>query len=301
MRFGMDGAPDWALWQSFLAVVEAGSLSAAAVRLGQTQPTLGRQIRRLEADLGLALFTRAPRGLIPTEAALALVPRARAMAEAAQALSRAAAGQDSGPGGTVRLTASRMVALHVLPPVIADLRRAHPQVQIELVASDTSENLLFREADLALRMYRPRQLDIVARHLGDMPLCLCAADTYLARHGVPDGVEALLQHAFVGYDRSDAIIAGMRAAGLAASRAMFAVRCDDQPTYWALVCAGAGLGFGQRPLVRDTPGLREIPLPGGIEIPPLPVWLATPADLRRIPRVALVWDWLARAMVPIVS
>lgn len=297
----MAESPDWSLWQSFLAVVETGSLSAAAARLGLTQPTLGRQIRRLESDLGLALFTRAPRGLIATEAAQALIPRARAMAEAAQALSLAAAGQDAGTSGTVRITASRMVSLHLLPGVIADLRADHSDIQIELVPSDITENLLFRAADIALRMYRPRQLDIVARHLGDLPLCLCAADSYLARHGLPGDLVSLSRHRFVGYDRSDVIVEGMRAAGLPVTRDWFAVRCDDQPTYWALVCAGAGLGFGQRPMVQATPGVQEVPLPPGVSIPALPVWLATPADLRRTPRVALVWDRLAQALAPIVS
>jgi len=297
----MDKSPDWTLWQAFLAVADTGSLSAAAARLGSSQPTLGRQIRRLESDLGLTLFTRAPRGLIPTDTAQALIPRARALAEAAQALSLSAAGHDDSAGGTVRITASHMVALHVLPPIIAALRLDHPDLTIELVPSDTTENLLFREADIALRMYRPQQLDIVARHLGDIPICLCAAETYLARHGAPRTPSDLMQHGFVGYDRSDAIIQGMRAAGLPATKAMFVVRCDDQPTYWELVRAGAGLGFGQRQMAQATPGIVILPLPAEIALPVLPVWLATPADLRRVPRVARVWDRLASALAPLLS
>ncbi len=282
-------------------MADTGSLSAAAVRLGLTQPTLGRQIKRLEADLGLALFKRVARGLIPTDTAQMLIPRARALSEAAQALALVAAGQDAGPGGTVRITASRMVALHLLPPIIAAMRADHPDLQIELLPSDTTENLLFRAADIALRMYRPRQLDIITRHLGDIPLCLCAADSYQTRHGAPVSAADLLRHRFVGYDRSEAILDGMRAAGLPATRAMFAVRCDDQPTYWELVRAGAGLGFGQRPMVQATPGVVVLPLPDGITIPALPVWLAAPAELRRVPRVALVWDRLADALVPSLS
>lgn len=301
MHMCMDKSPDWALWQAFLAVADTGSLSAAALRLGLTQPTLGRQIRRLESDLGLTLFTRVARGLKPTDTAQALIPRARAMATAAQALALTAAGHDANAGGTVRITASHMVALHILPPIIAALRADHPDVQIELVPSDTTENLLFREADIALRMYRPRQLDVVARHLGDIPICLCAAETYLARHGVPRSAGDLMQHGFVGYDQSDAIIQGMRDAGLQATRDMFVVRCDDQPTYWELVRAGAGLGFGQLPMARATPGIVVLPLPADIALPVLPVWLATPGELRRVPRVARVWDRLASALAPLLS
>ena len=160
-------SPDWTLTRSFLAVAETGSLSAAARRLGLSQPTLGRHIAEMEARTGLSLFARQPRGLAPTEAALTLLPHARAMAEAAAHLSLAAAGRDPALTGTVRLTASRIFAHHLLPPVLADLRRAEPGIEIELVPSDISENLLYRQADIALRMYRPTQPDLVARHLGD--------------------------------------------------------------------------------------------------------------------------------------
>ena len=297
----MTKLPHWSLLQSFLAVAETGSLSAAADRLGLTQPTLGRQIKRLEADLGLTLFTRAARGLLPTEAAQSLIPRARAMAEAAQGLSLAAAGHQEGIAGTVRLTASKMVTLHILPPILARLLAEHPELQIELAPSDTTENLLFREADIAIRMYRPRQLDNVAKHLGDIPLTLCAAKSYLAAHGAPQTAEDFANHAFVGYDRSDDILQGMRAAGFPATRDWFRIRCDDQPTYWELVRAGAGIGFGQRPMVNADPTMKALSLPPGITIPVLPIWLATPEALRHTPRISLVWQHLATHLAPFVS
>ena len=156
--------PDWTLTRSFLAVAETGSLSAAARQLGLSQPTLGRHVADLEAQLGMPLFQRAPRGLIPTTAALNLLPHARAMRDAAARLHLAAAGQTETLAGTVRLTASRIVAHYILPAIIAELRQAEPGIEVELVATDATENLLFHEADIALRMYRPTQLDIVALH-----------------------------------------------------------------------------------------------------------------------------------------
>lgn len=291
--------PDWSLIPAFLAAADTGSLSAAARRLGTSQPTIGRQIRQLEDQLDVALFTRHPRGLILSDHGLALLPAARDMQAAARALGLAAAGQDHGLRGTVRLTASQMVAHYILPPIIAQIRRAEPQITVDLVPSDSAENLLFREADIALRMFRSTQLDIVTRHLGDMPIAVFAARRYLDRHGRPETPEQMLTHALIGYDRSDLILRGMRDMGYPATRDWFAIRCDDQPTYFELVRAGCGLGFGQRHLIDRDPELEIIDL--NLPIPALPLWLAAPQATRHTPRIARVWDLLARALPAVLS
>ena len=177
--------PDWTLYRSFLAVAEHGSLSAAARHLALSQPTLGRHIAELEAALATALFTRVPRGLVLTDAGTAMLPAARQMRDAAAALALLAAGREGSLSGTVRLTASRVVSHYLLPPILADLRQKEPGIEIELVPSDSTENLLFREADIALRMYRPTQLDVVTRHLGDLGTAIYAARSFLDRHGRP--------------------------------------------------------------------------------------------------------------------
>ncbi|MEZ5911584.1 MAG: substrate-binding domain-containing protein [Paracoccaceae bacterium] len=178
---------------------------------------------------------------------------------------------------------------------MAALRVAEPRIAVEIVASDTSENLLFREADIAVRMYRPEQLDIISRHLGDMPLGLFASHSYLRRHGRPDGFEALKSHRFVGHDRNDTIIRGMRDVGWIVTRDWFMTRCDDQNTYWELVRAGCGLGFGLRALGGDDPDLVELPVPG-VTLPVLPVWLAAHEAIRHSPRIRRVWDALAEGL-----
>lgn len=290
----MDALTDWTLVRSFLAVAETGSLSAAARRLRLTQPTLGRHVAELEAALGLALFTRQPRGLAPTEAAAALLPHARAMAESAARLSLAAAGRESRLTGTVRLTASRVVAHHLLPPVLAGLRRAEPGIEIELVPSDTSENLLFREADIALRMYRPDQLEIVTRHLADLEMGIYAAPAFLDRHGRPDSLEALLALDFVGFDRSDLILRMMAGLGVVRRRGDFPVRCDDQVVFLNLLRAGLGVGGVLRVVGDADPALERIaPF---LVLPALPLWIAAPQALRAQPRVARVFDHLAGAL-----
>lgn len=287
---------DWTLTRSFLAVAESGSLSAAARRLGLSQPTLGRHIAEMEAALGLSLFTRQPRGLIPTEAAEALLPHARAMAESAARLALTAAGSDAALTGSVRLTASRIVAHHLLPPVLAELRLAEPGIEIDLVASDETGNLLYREADIALRMYRPTQEGTFARHLADLPTALYAARSFLDRHGRPETAEELLALDFVGFDRSDLILRMMASFGISRRREDFPLRCDDQIVYWNLVRAGLGIG-GMQSAIGDADPLVERVAPF-LPLPPLPLWLTAPEALRQTPRVRRVWDHLAAALQP---
>lgn len=288
----MDNA-DWTLTRSFLAVAETGSLSAAARTLALSQPTLGRHIADLEQRLGLALFTRQPRGLLPTEAATALLPHARAMREAAARFNLTAVGRGEGLAGTVRITASRIVAHHILPPMLAELHLTEPGIQIEIVPSDTSENLLFREADIALRMYRPTQLDVITSHLCDLPLALYATPSYIARMGMPQSHQDLFAHDFVGFDRSEQLIAIMRSFGMIRTRDDFALRCDDQIVYWSLVRAGCGIG-GMQTLIADADPtvVRIAPF---IALPALPIWLTAAEALRQSPRIRRVFDHLSRS------
>lgn len=289
-------ALDWTLVQAFLAVAEAGSLSGAARVLGMSQPTLGRHVRAIEAQLGLALFTRHARGLELTQAGAELMEPAREMRDAIHRIARYAAGKEAALAGTVRITASEMVSHHLLPPIIAGMRTDLPDVQLELAPSDTTENLLYREADIALRMYEPRQIDLVSRKLGEVGFGAYAARSYVARRGLPRGPDELAAHDLVGYDRSELILRGMHALGLEMRREDFSVRCDDQTNYWELVRAGCGIGFGQSAVALEDPEM--VPVPLGVEIPGLPVWIAAHRDLRHTPRVRAVWDALIAGLVP---
>lgn len=287
-------ALDWSLVQAFLAVAETGSLSGAARRLRMSQPTIGRHIKTIEDELGADLFKRQARGMALTDLATTLLEPARAMRDAAEALSRAAAGGETEMAGTVRITASLFVSHYILPKVIADIRRDHPEIQIDLVASDQSENLLFREADIAVRMYRPKQLDMVTRHIGDVRLGVFAAKSYVERRGSPTSQDDLLNHDIVGYDRNEEIIHGFRDAGIHVDRAFFPVRADNQTVYWELVRAGCGLGFSQVRAGQRDPDMEQVELP--FEIPVLEVWLTAHEQIRQNPRVACVWDILARKL-----
>ena len=289
----MDNAPDWSLLRSFLAVAESGSLSGAARVLGLSQPTLGRHITETETALKLTLFTRTARGLALSVAGTALLPHAQAMQEAAQALSLAAAGRNADMSGTVRITASQIMATYILPAMLADLRMREPQIEIELVPSDTSENLLFREADIAVRMYRPTQLDLITQHLIDLPLGLYAAKTYLNRVGRPTTHDEVLVRDLIGFDRSDQMLRMLQALGITRTRNDFPLRCDDQVVYWNLVRAGCGIG-GMQCLVGDADPLVERVAPF-VALPALPVWLTAAEALRQTPRIRRVFDYLVEA------
>lgn len=285
---------DWSLLQSFLRVARAGSLSAAARAHGVSQPTLGRHLRALEAAMGQPLMARGATGQSLTPLGTALLAEAQAMEAAAARVALAAAGASARLEGVVRITAARLVAMHHLPPILARLRAEEPGIRIELVATDAPENLTYREADIALRMFRPEAGDLVARQVAALPLALYAARGYLDRAGRPATTADLLALDFIGYDRSELMIRAMAAQGFPVDRGFFPVQCEDQVVHWALVRAGCGVG-GMHRAVGDADPLVER-IAEFVALPPLPVWLVMPEALRRVPRILRVAGALAEGM-----
>ncbi|UUX94203.1 LysR family transcriptional regulator [Aquabacterium sp. J223] len=285
---------DWRLVRSFLAALEHGSLLGAARALGASQPTLGRHIAELEAQLGVALFERTGRGLRPTDMAQTLADGARAMEAGALQLARRAAGADAAAGGTVRLSASQPVACHLLPPVLARMRTALPDIQVELVASNEVSNLLRREADIALRMVQPQQSTLLARRIGRVTLGAYAHRDYLQRRGVPKSLADLRGHDLIGGDQGQDIVKGFASAGLALTREDFVLRTDDLVAGWQALRAGVGIGFVADYVARGDPAV--VPLLPMLKIPPLPMWLVSHREVRHSQRIRAVWDFLAQAV-----
>jgi len=288
------GPFDWRLVRGFLAVLDAGSISAAARLLRTQQSTLSRNLAELEGQLGGPLFERTGRGVAPTALAEAVAGGARQMAAGAEALAQSLDRRRALASGSVRLSASTAMAANVLPPLIAALREQEPGITLELLASDAVSNLLRREADIAVRMVRPEQASLVARRLGLVGIGAYAHERYLRRAGVPESPEALLRHTLIGHVSNDVILRGFRAAGLPATRDSFALRTDDQVSYGRLVEVGAGIGFVPHLTARGWPGVRQV-LPE-LAIPPLPCWLAVHREIRGNPVVRRVYDFLAEAL-----
>lgn len=284
--------PDWSLYRSFLAVLRDGSLSGAARSLGLTQPTIGRHVAALEQALELALFIRAPHGLVPTAAAHRLAPHAEALAAGAAALLRAAS-DETAVAGTVRITASQVVGAEVLPPILADLRATHPDLSVELVLSNEIADLLRRDADIAVRMARPSQSALVARRIGAIPLGLHAHPRYLARCGEPADLAALDRHALIGYDRETAYIRALDPGARGLARQRFALATDSDLAQLAAIRAGFGIGACQVPLARRD-GLTRV-LPNAFALA-LETWVVMHEDLRASRRCRAAFDALVAGL-----
>lgn len=291
--------PDWALWRSFAAVVAEGSLSAAARRIGYSQPTLGRHIETLEQQLGVLLFDRTLQGLKPTATAVRLYEPVKAAELSLAQAALVAEGTAGQLEGTVRITSSTVTSHYILPPMLRDLRREFPAIALELVPSDSVENLLLREADIAVRMFRPTQQELITRKLGESPIVACAHQSYLGTRGTPQTPDQLADHDLIGFDRSELLLTAAKTMGFDLGRDDFVVRTDSQTAAWELIKAGLGIGFAQRSLVRETPGLREI-LPM-VTPPPLEVWLTTHRELFLSPRIRAIYDRLAAALTDYIA
>ncbi|MBV8247738.1 MAG: LysR family transcriptional regulator [Comamonas sp.] len=291
----MDNNIGWDLYRSFLAVLAEGSLSAAARALGIAQPTVGRHIAALEKALGVALFTRMQTGLMPTEAALSLRGHAEAMNSAAAALQRAAEGQNGeGVQGTVRVSASEVVGVELLPPILAALRQAHPRLRIELVLTNRVQDLLRREADIAVRMTQPQQEQLIARRVPSRAVGLHAHPSYLAQHGMPQNLAELGRHALIGFDRETPFIRAARSAWPSWTREAFALRSDSDLGQLALIRAGCGIGACQVALAQREPKLVRV-LPRQFELQ-LETWITMHEDLRSSAACKATFEALVRGL-----
>ena len=285
---------DWNRARAFLVTAEEGSLSAAARALGLAQPTLGRQVEALQDELGVILFERVGRGLRLTPAGHELVAHVRAMGDAASRFSIAAFGQNDDMSGPVRISASDAYAGMVLPPIIAAIREQEPRITIELVASNTASDLLRREADIALRNFRPKEPDLIARKIRDAQARLYGANTYLERIDPLKTPDDLSGAQFIGIDDTAMLIQGLNQRGLKLSEQNFPVSCDSYLVMWALVRQGMGLGLIEERLGdADQSVRRALPDFAPFEFP---LWLVAHRDIYQSRRLRFVFDSLAEAL-----
>ena len=287
---------DWTAVRAFLATADAGSYTAAGRVLGLSQPTVGRQVASLEAQLGVVLFERVGRGLALTDGGAALVEHARTMGEGARRLSLAAAGRSTALEGLVRIGASEVVAAFLLPPVIARLRALHPGIAVEVVASNQASDLRRREADIAVRSFRPRDDELVGRKLYDGAGRLYATPEYLARIGSPSSAADLARAEFFGFDHTDQMVKGYAALGLSLTPAHFPIVTANHLVHWEMTCRGLGVG-----VIMEEIGDAEPRVVRALEaLPPLPVpmWLISHRELRTSRRIRVVFDLLAEALTP---
>ena len=286
---------NWSLLQSFAAVVESGSLAGAARKTGGSQPTMSRHMGMLEASLGVQLFDRTGVGLVLTPTGVALYEEAKRMSEASKRIALSAAGQSEAIAGTIRISASETMAAWILPSILTRLNQAEPEITIELVSSYKTSNRLMREADIALRMFRPSQTELIARKVGSVKIGMYASREYIARRGAPASVSEIASHVLISDDLSNDILEGYRTAGVNITRNDFSFRCDSRIVQWKMVLAGFGIGFIQTDVGDKEPNVVKLfPDRNHAE---LPIWLTSHAELRTSRRTRRVFDFIAEALI----
>lgn len=282
---------DWNRARAFLVTAEEGSLSAAARALGMAQPTLGRQVRAFEEEVGVLLFERIGNGLKLTSSGLELVEHVRAMGEAAGRVSLTASGQSQQVEGAVCITATEVAAAFVLPPIVAKLRKAEPGITVEVVATNNVSDLRRREADIAIRSGRPTDPDLIARMLRSDTACLYASESYLERIGNPQTSEDMLRAEYIGFDQQQQYIDGLNQLGLKVTSQHFPLICNNHIVQWQMVKQGMGVGVMISQVGDAESGVRlAAPWLPAFEIE---VWLVAHRELNTSRRVRLVFDFLA--------
>lgn len=302
MHFCMDWRSvrfDWNRARAFLVTAEEGSLSAAARALGMTQPTLGRQVDALEAELDVVLFERVGRGLTLTPSGIELLDHVREMGAAATRVSLSAAGQSQSIEGTICISASEVYAAFQLPPILAKLRAMEPGIDIEVIASNATSDLRRREADIAVRSFRPTEPDLVAKKIADVPVRLYATRGYLERIGNPRLPFDLAKADFIGIGSSDALLNGLNARGFNLTRRNFPILTENYLVMWEFVKHGLGIGVIDGNIGDAEPLVERAP--PDLEPMIFPVWLVTHRELNTSRRVRLVFDLLASELAGLTA
>lgn len=276
--------------RAFLVTAEEGSLSAAARALGMAQPTLGRQVDGLEQELGVVLFERVGRGLTLTPSGLELLEHVRTMGEAAGRVSLVALGQSQALEGSISISASETYATVLLPPIVAKLRTEEPGIQVEIVVANHASDLLRREADIAIRNFRPTEPDLIARKIGMADAVLYASPDYIAKLGHPKTPYDLKEAAFVNMDRTGAMIKGLNTLGLGLTEDNFPLMTESYLVMWELVKQGAAVGILDAKIGDADPNVMRI-LPN-LEPLSFPIWLVAHRELTTSRRIRRVYDFL---------
>ena len=286
---------DWNLLRSFIAIYDTGTLTTAAKRLGTTQPSVGRHLRELESLVGETLFTRLSGKLKATERADALFAATFEMHHAVRNAELLFSGNRERISGVVRVAVAEAYGYHVVPQLLGALMTEQPELEIELSVSNQSDNLLRRDADIAMRFFRPDQDDLIAVKVGTSEMGLFAHEDYIARFGEPTDF-ALPEGALVtGFDRQDMPVKPSLRGADVAHLPRFRFRSDSVMARQAIVTSGAGMSMLFVDVAATLPGLKRV-LADQVSLAQ-EVWLCAHEELRRSSRMRYVWDKLEAGLI----
>lgn len=290
---------NWDDLRVVLAVARQGSLSAAARTLGLTQPTVGRRVAALEAKLGTKLFVASRLGQEVSPSGRELVVHAERMELSALAAERCSVGRDSGMRGSVCVTATEWMVGSVLASLVGPLTAKHPELELDLLADVRHLSLMRREADIALRVSRFEDDEVVQRKLGVITFGLYAADSYLARHGVPSFSTGCPGHCLIAMSKSLNKVPDLEWLPALTFAARVVLRTNGREPMATLAKAGLGMACLPRLIGDRTPGLRLLRPPS--PAPERVLWLGVHRDARKVPRIRATAAFLSNALTRSLS
>ena len=285
---------DWNHVRAFLATAEEGSYSGAARALKTTQPTIGRQISSLEASLGVTLVERNVKGQSLTQAGSDLVDHVRRMGDAATLISMTAERQSQEVTGEVVITATDLLSAAILPRILLPLRETAPGVKVRINASNSIQNLMQREADIAIRHTRPNQSGLIACHVGVFLANLYAARSYLDRRGRPQTLRDVANHDFVGNPDQEHLLGPLNSIGIPIRSENFVMMSDSGVVTWELAKSGYGVSMQPEVLADGEPKIEKV-IEDFVSLE-FPIWLVTHREVQTSPRIRVVFDLLARGL-----
>ena len=284
-------AIDWNQIRAFHATATTGSLSAAARRLGLTQPTLSRQVQALEAGLGVALFERLGRRLVLTQTGADLLDHIHAMGEAADSVVLAASGRMQEIGGRVCISATDTYSAYILPAIVERIAAEAPQITIVIVASNELSDLHRREADIAIRHLGPDKPSLIGQHVRDTEAGFYASREWVARNGMPASAADLTSAGLIGFEDTERFSSYLHDIGIPMNAADFRIVSDSGVAVWEMVKRGMGIAAMLREVAERTPDVVNV-LPD-MALVVVPVWLITHRELQSSPRIRMVQKILA--------
>lgn len=271
---------NWDGLRYFLAAANSGSLTAAAEALGSNQPTVGRHIDALEQSLGTKLFQRSVKGLTLTDEGAYILEQSQAIQAAMTKIQHLLAGEQDEIAGTIRLTLPEGLCLEVMMPLLAEFHTAYPNIKLLLNVTAQSMNLIQGESDMAIRLYRPKEADLVVKSLGRMEMGLFASKEYIDTYGAPTRAEELSQHRIIAY--------GEQLGNMSENKWLLALSSpvlmsDSTSTRLRATIEGVGISIQPRQFQRHNTNLIQIL--NNQDLAGHDMWLVYHKDLRNLARI----------------
>ncbi len=284
---------DWDDFRYFIATAETGSLTSAAKELGSNQPTVGRHIDALESALGTKLFQRTVKGLILTEEGEFVFEQTQAMQSSVLTVQRRIQGEKVAFSGTVRVALPEGLCLEVLTPLLPDFYHQYPNINLILNVSSNAANLTKGEADIAIRLFRPKDVNLVVKNLGHMLLGLYSSSDYIKSYGLPANESELKNHRIISYGDQLSTLPENQWLIEHSELSSCVLRSDNTTTRLRATILGVGISIQPHIFCPINPEL--VPIFEQVELPSHKVWVVYHNDLRHLGRIRAVVEFLTSA------